>query len=214
MAYLSKYTFNDATIGVPFSDTITVILEPCPTNESPPEVLVSVEMTAVTPSVASGIDPGLCPGYPVGGLTYIPTATLSTSVIISCIGTFNETLFDEREWEYRDDETGKPVHTPTIQLDSTESDGGEIFTITKDSVQPDPYTTGGQFEIDFPSTVDTFIRYKPDFRAQRTITYTYEVNTLCSGVPKTYTFTVTQTLLNNWDLGRDKLGTALTQTRY
>ena len=92
MAYLSKYTFNDATIGIPFSDTITVILEPCPTNESPIEVLVSVEMTAVTPSVASGIDPGLCPGYPVGGLTYIPTATLSTSVTISCIGTFNETL--------------------------------------------------------------------------------------------------------------------------
>lgn len=214
MAYLSKYTFNDATIGIPFSDTITVILEPCPTNESPIEVLVSVEMTAVTPSVASGIDPGLCPGYPVGGLTYIPTATLSTSVTISCIGTFNETLFDEREWEYRDDETGKPVHTPILELDSTESEGGEIFTITKDSVQPDPYTTGGQFEIDFPSTVDTFIRYKPDFRAQRTITYTYEVITLCSGVPTTYTFTVTQTLLNNWDLGRDKLGTALTQTRY
>jgi hypothetical protein len=214
MAYLSKYNFNDATIGVPFSDTITVILEPCPTDTSPLEVLVSVEMTSVTPSVASGIDPGLCPGYPVGGLTYIPTAVLSTLPTISCIGTFNETLFDEREWEYRDDETGKQVHTPKLELDSTESEGGEIFTISKDSVQPDPYTTGGQFENDFPSTVDTFIRYKPDFRATRALTYTYDVITLCSGVPVTYTFTVTQTLKNNWDLGRDKLGTALTQTRY
>ena len=215
MAILSKYTFNDATIGVAFSDTITVILEQCPPATGPLETLVDVTMTAVSPSIPTGIDPGLDPGFPVGNFTYIPTLTPSTSLTISAIGTLNETYFDEREWEYRDDTTGKSAHTPVIELESSISDGGRIYNISKDTVQPDAYTTGGQYEDDIPNPIDTLIRYKPDFRASRVVTYTYQIRTICAGVPTTYTYNVTQNVLNNWDLGRDKMLNILANnTRY
>lgn len=215
MAILSKYTFNDATIGVAFSDTITVILEQCPPAVGPLETLVDVTLTAVNPSLPTGINPGLDPGFPVGNFTYIPTATPSTSLTISAIGTLNETYFDEREWEYRDDSTGKSNHTPITELESSISDGGRIYSITKDNVQPDAYTTGGTYEQDMPNPIDTLIRYKPDFRASRTVTYTYQIRTLCAGVPTTYTHNVTQNILNNWDLGRDKMLDILANnTRY
>ena len=202
MATLSKSSFNDATIGVPFSDSITIVMEICAGTTL--ETFVSVEMISVTPSIPTGIEPGLCPGFPVGGLTYIPTATLSFSPVLSINGTFNETYFDEREWEYRDDTTGNSIHTPILELESTASDGGRIYNVTKDSAA-NPYSTGGQFEDEIPNPCDTLIRYKPDFRSQRQVTYTYRVNLLCAGVPFTQTLTASHTILNNWDLGRDKM---------
>jgi len=203
MATLSKSSFNDATIGVPFSDSITIIPEIC--TGTTLEVFVSVSMTSVSPSIPTGIEPGLCPGFPVGGLTYVPTETpLSTSPILTINGTFNETYFDEREWEYRDDTTGKSIHTPIIELESTESDGGRIYNVTKNSAA-NPYSTGGQFEDEIPDPCDTLIRYKPDFRSQRVVTYTYTVNLLCAGAPFTQVFNIPHTILNNWDLGRDKM---------
>ena len=216
MAQLSKYTFNDATIGVAFSDTITIILDPCPPPTGPLEVLVDVTMTAVSPALPTGILPGLDPGYPnTGDIVYIPTATPSTSLTISMIGTLNETYFDEREWEYRDDTTGKSYHTPVTELTSSTSDGGRIYTVNKNNVQPDAYTTGGEYETDIPNPVDTLIRYKPDFRASRTVTYTYTIRTICAGVPTTYVYDVTQNILNNWDLGRDKMNDIVTnKVRY
>ena len=162
-------------------------------------------MISVTPSLATGIAPGLCPGFPVGGLTYIPTATPSNSPVLTINGTFNETYFDEREWEYRDDTTGVATHIPIIELQSTMSDpAGRIYNVTKDSVQ-EPYASGGQFEQEIPNPCDTLIRYKPDFRSQRQVTYTYRVTLTCAGVPFTQTLTASQTILNNWDLGRDKM---------
>jgi hypothetical protein len=131
------------------------------------------------------------------------------------IGTLNETYFDEREWEYRDDTTGKTYHTPVTELESSISDGGRIYTVSKDTVQPDAYTTGGEYEADLPNPVDTLIRYKPDFRASRTVTYTYTIQTICAGVPTTYVYDVTQNILNNWDLGRDKMNDIVTnKVRY
>jgi len=207
MATLSKFTFNPATIGVPFSDTITVIMTvQCPPPIGPLEVLQSVTMTAVNPLIPTGILPGLDPGLPAGNLIYIPTATPSASYTISINGTFNETYFDEREWEYRDDTTGKSYHTPILELESSMQDpAGLIYTVSKNNVQPDAYTDGGSYEDDIPNPIDTLIRYKPDFRASRTVTYTYTVVTICAGVPLTYIFNVTQNVLNNWDLGRDKM---------
>jgi hypothetical protein len=203
MATLSKSSFNDATIGVAFSDSITVVMEICAGTTI--ETFVSATMTAVTPSLATGIEPGLCPGFPVGSLTYIPTATPSNSPVLSINGTFNETYFDQREWEYRDDTTGDAAHIPIIELQSTQSDpAGRIYNVTKDSVQ-EPYASGGQFEDEIPNPCDTLIRYKPDFRSQRVVTYTYTVNLLCAGVPFTQVFNINQTILNNWDLGRDKV---------
>lgn len=203
MATLSKSSFNDATIGVPFSDSITIVMEICAGTTV--ETFVSVEMISVTPSLATGIAPGLCPGFPVGGLTYIPTATPSNSPVLTINGTFNETYFDEREWEYRDDTTGVATHIPIIELQSTMSDpAGRIYNVTKDSVQ-EPYASGGQFEDEIPNPCDTLIRYKPDFRSQRQVTYTYRVTLTCAGVPFTQTLTASQTILNNWDLGRDKM---------
>ena len=203
MATLSKSSFNDATIGVPFSDSITIVMEICAGTTV--ETFVSVEMISVTPSLATGIAPGLCPGFPVGGLTYIPTATPSNSPVLTINGTFNETYFEEREWEYRDDTTGVATHIPIIELQSTMSDpAGRIYNVTKDSVQ-EPYASGGQFEDEIPNPCDTLIRYKPDFRSQRQVTYTYRVTLTCAGVPFTQTLTASQTILNNWDLGRDKM---------
>ena len=203
MATLSKSSFLDATIGVAFSDAITIIPTICAGTTV--ETFVSVSMTAVTPSLATGIAPGLCPGFPVGGLTYVPTATPSNSPILTINGTFNETYFDEREWEYRDDTTGDANHIPIIELQSTMSDpAGRIYNVTKDSVQ-EPYASGGQFEDEIPNPCDTLIRYKPDFRSQRQVTYTYRVTLTCAGVPFTQTLTASQTILNNWDLGRDKM---------
>jgi len=203
MATLSKSSFLDATIGVAFSDAITIIPTICAGTTV--ETFVSVSMTAVTPSLATGILPGLCPGFPVGSLTYIPTATPSNSPVLSINGTFNETYFDQREWEYRDDTTGDAAHIPIIELQSTQSDpAGRIYNVTKDSVQ-EPYASGGQFEDEIPNPCDTLIRYKPDFRSQRVVTYTYTVNLLCAGVPFTQVFNINQTILNNWDLGRDKV---------
>ena len=66
-----------------------------------------------------------------------------------------------------------------------------------------------------PNPRDTLIRYKSDFRSSRVVTYTYQIRTLCAGVPTTYTHNVTQNILNNWDLGRDKMLDILANnTRY
>lgn len=202
MASLSR-PFNDATIGVPFSDSILLVMEPC--NGIIVETLVNVALTSVTPTLITNFQPGLDPGLPIGNLTYTPNATPSTSLTLSISGTFNETYFDQREWEYRDDTTGNPNHTPIIELQSSISDpAGRIYNVTKDSVQ-EPYASGGQFEQEIPNPCDTLIRYKPDFRSQRVVTYTYTVNLLCAGVPFTQVFNINQTILNNWDLGRDKM---------
>jgi len=37
------------------------------------------------------------------------------------------------------------------------------------------------------------------------VTYTYTVNLTCGGVPFTQVFNINQNILNNWDLGRDKM---------
>ena len=118
---------------------------------------------------------------------------------------FNETYFDQREWEYRDDTTGNPNHTPIIELQSSISDpAGRIYNISKNNVS-DPDGTGGQYELEIPNPCDTLIRYKPDPRASIVVTYTYTLNLLCAGVPFTQTISTNHTILNNWDLGRDKL---------
>ena len=204
MASLSKPSFNDAEIGTPFSDSITVVMEPC--NGVTLEVFVSAELTSVTPTLATNIQPGLDPGLPIGNLTYVPNATPSASPILTINGVFNETYFDQREWEYRDDTTGNPSHTPVIELQSSISDpAGRIYNISKNNVS-DPDGSGGQYELEIPDPCDTLIRYKPDPRASIVVTYTYTVYTLCLGVPlPPQLLTATHTILNNWDLGRDKM---------
>ena len=202
MASLSR-PFNDATIGVPFSDSILLVMEPC--NGLIVETLVNVALTSVTPTLVTNVQPGLDPGLPIGNLTYTPNATPSTSLTLSISGVFNETYFDQREWEYRDDTTGNPNHTPIIELQSSISDpAGRIYNISKNNVS-DPDGTGGQYELEIPNPCDTLIRYKPDPRASIVVTYTYTLNLLCLGVPFTQTISTNHTILNNWDLGRDKL---------
>lgn len=208
MATLSKSTFNKATVGVAFSDTITIILGVCPPiPPGVPEVLISATMTSVDPVLPTGVLPGLDPGKP--SLTYVPTATASSSILITINGTFSEAYFDERQWEYRDDTTGNPLHTPITDLQSSMSDGGKFYTISKDNV-PTPYNNA-DYDGQLPNPIDTLIRYKPDFRQTRTITYTYTVITNCG----TFVFPVTQVIENNWDIGRDKMKNIIaTRMRY
>ena len=178
-------------------------MEPC--NGVNLETLVNVTLTSVTPTLITNFQPGLDPGLPIGNLTYTPSATPSTSLTLSISGVFNETYFDEREWEYRDDTTGNPSHTPVIELQSSISDpAGRIYNISKNNVA-DPDGIGGQYETEIPNPCDTLIRYKPDSRASIVVTYTYTLNLLCLGVPFTQTISTNHTILNNWDLGRDKL---------
>ena len=153
MATLSKSSFLDATIGVPFSDSITVVMEICAGTTV--ETFVSATMTAVTPSLATGIAPGLCPGFPVGGLTYIPTATPSNSPVLTINGTFNETYFDEREWEYRDDTTGVATHIPIIELQGALSH----INILEPCVRPSTSRRSVEEQDGIASHV--FISYRP-----------------------------------------------------
>ena len=83
----------------------------------------------------------------------------SNSPVLSINGTFNETYFDEREWEYRDDTTGDVNLYPSSVTVHYERSCGRIYNVTKDSVQ-EPYASGGQFEDEIPNPCDTLIRYK------------------------------------------------------